>query len=161
MGVDKATLVVVGKPMADRVIDALARAGAEPTARVGGPAGEVADMHPGEGPLGGVLSALAWSPHEITVVAPCDLLAPSPSAFASLAAALADAPSAGAAVVAPDQPLPAAFRAGACDVLARAFAGGERSLRQALGAVHLVTVALPPDAIADADTPADLPPGGR
>lgn len=161
MGRDKATLEVDGVGMADRVAAALEAAGATAVARIGGAVGDVPDLHPGAGPLGGVLTALAWSEAPVVVVAPCDLLAPDPRSFAALVAALGAAPSVLAAVAARDRPLPVALRTAAAGPLADAFAAGERAVHRALRTVPLVVVDLAAAAVADADTPADLPPGGR
>jgi len=159
MGRDKAALLVGGEAMADRVAAALLAAGAVEVARVGGAAGDVPDDHPGAGPLGGVLTALRWSGEQITVVAPCDLLDPRPATFAALVAALA--PDVVAAVPAPDRPLPVALRQSAAEALGAAFAAGERSLHRALAGVAVVAVPVGSAAIADADTPGDLPAGDR
>jgi molybdenum cofactor guanylyltransferase len=162
MGVDKATIPVEGVAMAARVAAALRSAGATEVVMVGSPVeGEraVPDDHPGEGPLGGVLTALAWSGPEGVVVAPCDLVAPSPSAFTALADALEGHRDALVAVAGLDEPLPIALRPAAIEALQRAFAGGERSLRRALAGLDPVVVALGPTAVADADTPDELPPG--
>src|SRR5205823_7736929 len=96
MGRDKALLRVDGEAMAVRTAHALHDAGAVEVACVGGdlPAlrvlGLVAfdDEHPDAGPLGGVLTALAWTAEPITVVTPCDLLVPSPQVFGDLVDAL-------------------------------------------------------------------------
>ncbi len=157
MGTDKATLLVDGTPMAGRVAAALEAAGAVEVARIGGAASDVADDHPGEGPLGGALTALRWCDEQLLVVAPCDLLAPDPAAIGALVAALLDAPGALAAVPAADRPLPLALRTSALEPLAAAFASGERSLHRALAPLAVVSVALDPAALADADTPEDLP----
>lgn len=171
MGVDKATLVVEGVPMAVRVADALRAAGAVAVVVVGHAVdGEdhVADAHPGEGPLGGVLTALA---HAATtgagrlVVAPCDLVAPDPAAFAALVATLDRHPAAAAVIAGPDDPLPLALRlaptAAVTAGLADVFAAGERSLRRAVAGLDPIVAHLPAGATADADVPADLPPGAR
>jgi molybdopterin-guanine dinucleotide biosynthesis protein A len=160
MGRDKASLLVNGVPMAVRVAVALRAAGASAVACIGrapGPAaGDLAavpDLHPGEGPLGGVLTALGWAGDAVVVVAPCDLLAPDPAAFAALAAR-AD-PVAAADV---DHPLPIGLAPPALGPLRAAFAAGERSVRRALAAsdLRVTAVELRPGALADADTPADL-----
>jgi len=157
MGRTKADIEVDGVAMADRVGAALARAGALAVARIGD---DVPDLHPGAGPLGGVLTALRWSAEQVTVVAPCDLVEPDPASFRLLVDALlagADL----AAVPSRDVPLPLALRAGATTALAGRFAAGERSLRAALRELAVVTVDLPATALADADTPEELPPGAR
>jgi molybdopterin-guanine dinucleotide biosynthesis protein A len=158
MGRDKADIEVEGVAMADRVADAMAEAGALDVARIGD---EVPDHHPGEGPLGGVLTALSWSDEQVTVVAPCDLVEPSADAFRSLVAGLLADPEAVAAVPAPDRPLPVALRAAAGVALAERFAAGERSLRAALASLPTTSVDLAAEALADADTPDELPPGAR
>lgn len=157
MGRDKATLGIDGLAMADRVAAALEAAGARVVARVGGTVGDVADLHPGEGPLGGVLTALRWCPEPMLVVAPCDLLAPDAAVFGRLVGALDAEPGARAAVPARDRPLPLALRVTALDRLAAAFSAGERALHRALAGLAVVAVIIEPAALADADTPADLP----
>jgi molybdenum cofactor guanylyltransferase len=156
MGRDKASLLVDGVPMAVRVATALDHAGAAAVACIGPPAGDLAavpDLHPGEGPLGGILTALGWAGGAVVVVAPCDLLDPDPDAFAALAAG-ADPVAAATA----DRPLPIGLAPPAAAPLRAAFAAGERSVRRALAAsdLRVTAVELGPEALADADTPADL-----
>jgi molybdopterin-guanine dinucleotide biosynthesis protein A len=156
MGRDKASLLVDGQPMAVRVAAALDEAGAAAVTCIGPPVGDLAgipDLHPGEGPLGGVLTALGWAGDVVVVVAPCDLLVPDPRAFTALAAA-ADP----VAVASADRPLPVAVAPAAAEPLRAAFAAGERSVRRALTAsdLRVTAVAVRPEALADADTPADL-----
>jgi molybdopterin-guanine dinucleotide biosynthesis protein A len=156
MGRDKASLLVNGVPMAVRVAAALSAAGASAVACIGPAAGDLAavpDLHPGEGPLGGLLTALGWAGDAVVVVAPCDLLGPDPAAFAVLAAR---ADPVAAALV--DRPLPIGLAPPAAGPLRAAFAAGERSVRRALAAsdLRVTSVELRPEALADADTPADL-----
>lgn len=81
MGQDKARLVVGGVPLIDRVASVLSTLG---TVTVVGGTPDIVDVisanavhrpddYPGEGPLGGILSALSASEHEWTLVAACDL----------------------------------------------------------------------------------------
>jgi molybdopterin-guanine dinucleotide biosynthesis protein A len=163
MGRDKASILVDGVPMAVRVGTALEAAGAARVVCVGPAVGamtSVADDHPGEGPLGGLLTAARWARGVTVVVAPCDLLHPDHGAFAALAAA-ADPVAAALAA----RPLPIALAGGALAPLEASFASGERSIRGALAAsgIHVAEVVLAPAALADADTPGDLarPPGSR
>jgi len=156
MGRDKASIPVDGAPMAVRVADALRVAGARDVVCIGPSVGAlpaVADEHPGEGPLAGILTAMRWADDRTLVVAPCDLLAPDPASFAVLAAGAAPV----AAALA-DRPLPIGLRPDALDPLARAFESGERSIRGALRSSGLTVIAveLPPSSLADADTPGDL-----
>jgi molybdopterin-guanine dinucleotide biosynthesis protein A len=154
MGRDKAAIEVDGVAMADRVAAALRAAGAAAVVTVGGTGADVVDDHPGDGPLGGVLTALRWAGDRVVVVAPCDLVAPDASAFAALAAA---APAVGGA----GEPLPIAVGPPALATLASAFDAGERSLRRAVEELAVAVVALDAAALADADVPSELPPGAR
>jgi molybdopterin-guanine dinucleotide biosynthesis protein A len=168
MGADKALLAVDGTAMAVRVARALVAAGATTVRCIGGDAAAltelglevVADQHPGEGPLGALLTALATSEHPIVVMAPCDLVAPDPSVAVAVLAALDGAPGADAAVPVVGgvrQPLDGAYRTSCADKLVREFARGERSVKRALGGLVLVEVtAVDPRSLADADTPEDL-----
>ena len=89
MGTDKAVVEVDGVAMAERVAEALEPAGcprwcsSEVTSplleRFGRPT--VADEWPGEGPLGGVLTALRAVGSEAVVVAACDLPSLMPPPF--------------------------------------------------------------------------------
>ncbi len=165
MGRDKAALEVDGRPMADRVVEALRDAGAAAVATVGGrhrPPGTVriADRWPGEGPLGGVITALAHAgPDARVAVLSCDLLDPSPAAVASLVDIHA---ASGADVVVPvvsgrRQWLHAVWSSRVAGILADLFAAGERSVAGALTSLRVELVAdVPAPAVADADVPADL-----
>jgi len=85
MGQTKALIDVDGTAMADRVLDALRSVGADPVVLVGGDADELAplsapvvpDLYPGEGPVGGVLSALehlaGLDAVDAALILPCDL----------------------------------------------------------------------------------------
>jgi molybdenum cofactor guanylyltransferase len=175
MGRDKALIDVDGRALAARVAEVLAAAGARRVVAVGGDLAAlraagldaVPDDDPGEGPLGGILTALAHlagggPAAEIVFVGACDLVSPDPDAVRSTVAALAASP--GAAVAVPvaggrRQWLHAAWRPGVRPPLAAAFAAGERSVHGAvaLARLRVATLALAPEPVADADTPADLP----
>ena len=161
MGRDKAAIEVDGTAMADRVAAALRAAGALEVARIGGATGDVPDDDPGEGPLGGVLTALRWSDEQVLVVAPCDLVSPSPGTFTALVAELVASPGALAAVPDRDRPLPVALRATAEAPLRAAFVAGERSVRRALAGLDGAVVEVDGTGLDDADTPDRLPPGAR
>src|SRR5687768_5401850 len=83
MGADKALVEGDGLAMARRAADALWAAGATEVMAVGGDAQAlgrlslevVRDLHPGEGPLGGILTALAATDEDVVVVLACDLVA--------------------------------------------------------------------------------------
>jgi molybdopterin-guanine dinucleotide biosynthesis protein A len=175
MGRDKALVCVDGRALALRVADALRAAGAEPVLAVGGDLEALAalglagvpDEEPGAGPLTGILTALAQGNAPVTFVAACDLVAPSAEAVTATVTALGAAPG-GVALGEAEVAVPlvdgrrqwmhAAWRAGAAAPLAAAFAAGERAVHAAVAAAGLrvADLSLPPAAVADADTPADL-----
>ena len=173
MGTDKALVAVDGVPMLRRVAVALRRAAACQVACVGSAdsAGTharrrgalaglqvvaVDDDHPGEGPLGGILTALRTAPEDIEVVlvVACDLLVPSPSAFAATVAALGEGD---VAVPQGTEWLHAAWHRRAEPVLAKQFAAGERAVHRAVTGLDVVVVDIDPMACRDADVPEDLP----
>lgn len=171
MGRDKALLEVGGRPLVLAAVDALAAAGATEVFVVGGDAPAltalglvvVADDHPGEGPLGGLVTALGVVGCDRLVLLSCDLLAPSPDAVRAVVGALDDVP--GAMWAAPvtegrRQFLHGAYRAQARGHWAAAFAAGERSLRRPAEELPGILVTeVDPAALADADEPGDLPLG--
>ncbi len=170
MGRDKALLEVGGLPLAVRVARALDAAGASRVVAIGGDGAAlrasgletVPDDDPGEGPLGGILTAFELASDGVVVVLACDLPAASGPAIDAVVTALSHAPR--AAVAWPEldgraQPLHAAWRVAlAGPVLQQAFDAGERSLLRASSALSLVVVHdLPRAALHDADRPEDLP----
>ncbi|MGQ0616714.1 MAG: molybdenum cofactor guanylyltransferase [Acidimicrobiia bacterium] len=169
MGRDKALLPIDGLAMAARVAAAMAAAGADEVFCVGGDVDglralgleAVPDRHPGQGPLGGLVTAFARARRPVLLAAPCDLLHPSAVAMAAVVSRLAAAPAAVLGVVplagGVRQPLDGAYRSAVGPVLAAAFAAGERSVKGAVAAVAVIELDTPvPDAHADADVPADL-----
>jgi molybdopterin molybdotransferase len=179
MGTDKAELEVGGRRLLDIAVEALAGAGADPVLVVGDPPGGgrrtvagatvVADVHPGEGPLGGLVTALRAAVERtsaddvdlVVVVVACDMPGFDAPTARGLADALAAAPSAAAAAAVVDgrpQPLTAAWRPSlALAVLADAYAAGERAPRRVLPRLDVVAVdGLDPRALHDVDRPDDL-----
>jgi molybdopterin-guanine dinucleotide biosynthesis protein A/rhodanese-related sulfurtransferase len=155
MGRDKATLPVGGRPLGAVAAAALRGAGARRVLAIGDrPAGlsalglEVApDEHPGEGPLGGILTALRHGGGDVVVVLACDLPDASPRAVAAVVEALAAAPAAVAAVPVLDgrlEPLHTAWRSAALPLVEEAFAAGERAPRAVLAQADVVQVATIP-----------------
>lgn len=168
MGEDKALVEVAGRPLAVIAADALRTAGATEVLAVGGgpralsrlagyglrPRG---DDHPGEGPLAGLVTALAAAREDVVVVLPCDVPGASPAAVNAVLDALADADAAVPLVDGRSQPLHAAYHRRALPALRGAFAAGVRAPRLALDALD-VRVAHLEDAtsLEDVDTPAEL-----
>ena len=164
MGRDKALLPIGDEPMATRVVRALKEAGATEVTCVGGDItalralghAAIDDDTRDAGPLGGVLTGLAWASEQITVVTPCDLLVPSAGPFRALVAALvgSDALAAVPVVDGRWRPLPAALRAAARPALSQAFAEGERAVHRAMERLDLLVVDV--GGLPDADTPEDI-----
>ena len=171
MGADKASLVVDGVAMRDRVLNAVAAAGIT-TAVIAG-TDEVPDAVPdsggdgaaagAQGPLAGVVGAWhtlrqATEPRfDPIVVLACDLPWLVADVITELLAASGDH-SHGA--VAHDgerpQPLVAAYHPGALDEMERCYRAGERSLRRCSVSWDLGVVKVDAQLVTDADTPEDL-----
>jgi molybdopterin-guanine dinucleotide biosynthesis protein A len=167
MGTDKALLAVGGAPMARRVADALAAAGAATVVAVGGDRtglrrlglDVVADRWPGEGPLGGVVTALHRGSGPAVAVLACDLLRPDAATIRGLVRERDEHDADLVVPVAGGRPqwTHAVWHRRSRVVLHDRFAAGERSLAAATGglAVRFVDLA-DPSTTADADAPSDL-----
>src|SRR4051812_14288785 len=143
MGRDKALVPWHGRPLVLVATDALRAAGAAEVVAIGGdePAltalggRGVADAHPREGPLGGLLTALRWSPLELVGGLTCDLVAIGPPEVQALVEALAASSTLDAVAPLVDgrvHHLTAAYRRRAATVLQRRFDDGERAVRRAV-----------------------------
>ena len=129
MGRPKAFIELDGATLLDRAVAALTNAGAQDVVVVGGDGDRVraaghrfvADEHPGEGPLGGILTALESTEADVVVVLACDLVDASPLAVASLVGALGTADVAVPEVEGRSQWLHAAWRRSAVEALRAAF----------------------------------------
>jgi molybdopterin-guanine dinucleotide biosynthesis protein A len=168
MGRDKALVEVDGVALARRVADALRAGGCSRVLAIGGDAVALAalglepvpDRWPGEGPLGGLATALATvADGDVLVLAPCDLLHPAADVVTDLVDALAGVDAVAVRIGERVQWLPSAWRASAplADRLAGLVDAGARRLDAVAAVVTATTVALDPSAGADADTPTDLP----
>jgi molybdopterin-guanine dinucleotide biosynthesis protein A len=172
MGRDKAFVEVDGRPMVRIAAAALSAAGARAVHCVGGDQAAlsrlgldaVADLHPGEGPLGGLAVALRLADPALPVmVLTCDLVRIDAATVLAVLAGLAASPAAALAAPVVDgrpQYLTAAYRPARCaDAVDAAFAAGERAVRAGLRGLAVAEVhGLDPAALADADTPDALPP---
>jgi molybdopterin-guanine dinucleotide biosynthesis protein len=168
MGRDKALLPVGGAPMARRVADALEAAGAGEVIALGGDLPQlaalglraVADASPGEGPFPATIHALELAAHPLVLVLSCDLVAPSPAAMRALAERLQAATEAQGAVPVVEghhQWTHAAWRTSAAPALRAARERGIGSLRRGTADLSILEVHdLAPEALRDADVPADL-----
>ena len=165
MGRDKALVEVDGVPMARRVADALAMAGCAEVVAVGGDAAAIVglgldvlpDEFPGEGPLGGVITALRqWPGAGTVVVVACDLPHLTADSLSAVIAALT--PERMAAIGRTDrlQPLVGAWRPQVLPVLEQQFAAGERKLQTVVRLFPTAEVALPAHDLTNVNTPDDL-----
>ncbi|MGH9246267.1 MAG: molybdenum cofactor guanylyltransferase [Acidimicrobiales bacterium] len=171
MGVDKAMLVLDGRPLVVRVADALTAAGAAEVLVVGGDRraierlglNYVPDRAPGSGPLGGLVTAMEAAPSAVVVVLATDLVHPDADAIARLVDTLDATPACDAAVPIVGgrrQWLHAAWRRAGRAALDDAFVAGERAIHRAVAASSLRVAnvpGLPPRAMADADRPDQVP----
>jgi molybdopterin-guanine dinucleotide biosynthesis protein A len=171
MGADKSFLDVGGRPLVMRVRDALQASGASTVVAVGGDLERLRelgldarpDAHPGEGPLGGLLTAFASITADLAFVTACD----HPALDARLPGLLVDrwARTGASLAVVPvvddhRQVLAALYHRRCVTPFAARFAAGQRSLLGALDHLPATDVLdvgdLPADWFADLDTPADL-----
>jgi len=166
MGVDKATLIVDGKPMAVRVGDALWEASCHPVECQGGDAvaiggygmDVVPDSRPGEGPLVAIHDALARHSTSAVVVAACDLVDLDAATVRLLvdAGSLDDDADVAVATTDGERQLVAWWRAGADRRLAPLLSGGARSFRDALVKLNTIDVEVPVSSVRNLNTPTDV-----
>jgi molybdopterin-guanine dinucleotide biosynthesis protein A len=165
MGRDKAVLAVDGRAMAVRVADALWSGGCRPVHVVGGDEAAlaalglvtVADEAPGEGPLGGIITAVRQAAGSGVVVAACDLPWLDERTVRDVADALGGHD---VAVARTDriEPLCAMWSGSALAVLERLFADGVRAVHRVFDELDVVTVDVQPGSLRNINTPADLRP---
>ncbi len=167
MGTDKALIEVDGVAMAERVARALAAGGCDPVVFVGGAAGAlarfgrpvVADRWAGEGPAGGVLTALLDQADDV-VVAACDL-ADLDAATVALVRSAGEAVAPGVDVVVARsdraEPLLAWWRRDAAQAVTAQWAAGVRAVHELLAALEVAEVDVDVTAMRNVNTPADLP----
>jgi molybdopterin-guanine dinucleotide biosynthesis protein A len=165
MGRDKATLEVDGLAMASRVAAALTGAGAAPVVAVGGDGaalvalglGWMPDRYPGQGPLGGILTAFtALTDHDVVAVVATDL----PDLTAAAVSALVDGLGEHAVALAgreQAEPLCAVWRVARClPHLQAAFSGGERAVHRAMAELDQVVVPVSAQDVRNVNQPDDL-----
>ena len=173
MGADKALIEVAGVAMAERVARALAAGGCAPVAFVGGDASRLArfgrpvhaDRWPGEGPLGGVLTALALAGGDDVVAAACDLPFLDGATVATLLATATsgDAEHVDVVVATTEriEPALAWWSASARAAISRHWNLGGRALHEAIAELRSMEVPVDPASVRNVNAPADLPPVNR
>ena len=172
MGQNKAMVDIDGTAMADRVLGALRTVGADPVVLVGGDVDELAplsaavipDLYPGEGPVGGVLSALEHLAGTDTVdaalILPCDLCDVSANVLTPLITAAAGDGHSSVWVAATDrmQPMCALWSLGARGTVREQFVAGQRALHRVIVELPHTTVTVEAQALRNVNRPKDLPP---
>lgn len=164
MGADKATLQIEGVAMAERVSNAAHAAGASEVLLVGGPQKRASaltgtwkkDSFPGEGPLGGVITALKAATHDAVVVLSCDMPFITPAVIASLVPPLTEAQ---ATVGRTDRLnwMCAAWSKSEClPSLQSVWKRNERAIHRAAVLLDVVEVPVPAVAVRNFNTPEDL-----
>jgi molybdopterin-guanine dinucleotide biosynthesis protein A len=164
MGTDKATYEIDGVSMAQRVADAARSAGATEILFIGGTQARAKkfsgtwkkDLYPGEGPLGGVITALKTSSHDAVVVLSCDMPFVTDAVISSLIRALPDAQ---ATVGRTDRLnwLCAAWSKDEClKTLESVWKRNERAVHRAAVLLDVAEVPVPAVAVRNINSPADL-----
>ena len=177
MGRDKALIEVDGVTMVARTASVLGLAGCDPVVAIGpsGLAATVAnldELYPGEGPLGGVLTALVDADRRgatCAVVVACDLPDLDAATIELLLGRLHDAQSADARPgTEPDAPIVAMARAErleplvaawstSCRVpLQRAFDDGVRAMHRAIAGLTMIEVDVADRSVRNVNTPDQL-----
>ncbi len=175
MGTDKSVIEIGGTVMAERVAAVLEAAGCQPVVFVGGDEralaatgrAYVADRWPGEGPVGGVLSAFhamaaIEPPPDAVVVCACDLPDLTPDA---VRAVVDDGQPGRPDVPGPDvrvadsgrlEPMLACWSSSAAGRIEGFFADGHRAMHEIILLLDRVTVPVDPSALRNVNRPADL-----
>lgn len=164
MGSDKATYEVEGSPMAVRVAQAAQSAGASEILLIGGTQAKAKklvgtwkkDAFPGEGPLGGVITALKAAAHDSVVVLSCDMPFITDAVISSLVRGLGDAQ---ASVGRTDRLnwLCAAWSKDEClTTLQGVWKRNERAVHRAAVLLDVAEVPVPAVAVRNINSPADL-----
>jgi molybdopterin-guanine dinucleotide biosynthesis protein A len=165
MGTDKALIEVGGVPMAERVARALVAAECSPVVFVGGVSTllqlgrpVVADRWPGEGPLGGVLTALAEAGGDDVLGAACDLpMLDGPTVRMLIAAAVSEEVDVGVATTDRLEPGLACWSGAARPRIEALWARGVRALHEAIAELRTVEIPVDPAVLHNVNRPADLP----
>lgn len=164
-GSDKTLFRIAGVTLAERVCRALRDAGATEVFSVGGDQRaltalgcfdrHVPDRWPGEGPLGGIVTALEAATADVVVVLACDTPGVGPSAPRVLVESMGSADVALGEVGDREQPLSAAWHRRVAVPLRHAFESGERAPRRVVHSLDVVRVRLTDDDVDDIDRPDD------
>ncbi len=169
-GMDKALAPVAGKPMALRAVQAMRDVGVDPIVAIAANEEQgarlsqvlsvpsIVDRWPGEGPLGGLLTALLWYRRGSVLTLPCDLPLVTGADLEPLRARFdaQDAPAVVAATSAGPNCTIGIWPAGLGPALKARFDAGARRLDTVLDVADYATVTLPERSVEDADTEQQL-----
>ncbi|MSO58821.1 MAG: molybdenum cofactor guanylyltransferase [Ilumatobacteraceae bacterium] len=164
MGSNKATFEVDGIAMAQRVALAATESGASEVLLIGGSQAAakgisgtwVKDAWPGEGPLGGIITALKNSSNDATIVLSCDMPFLTPAVIHSLLLGLSDAQ---AAVGRTDRLnwLCSAWSQKQClSTMLGVWKRNERAVHRAAAILDVIEVPVPANAVRNINSLADL-----
>jgi molybdopterin-guanine dinucleotide biosynthesis protein A len=141
MGRDKASLRYHGEALAEWIARAVQTAAGSATLVGNADLGGIPDLYPGEGPLGGILTALHHTPADWNLIVACDMPEVSAEFLGTL---LAAAERSGADALVPCgpsgqvEPLCAVYHKRAGGAMERSFARGIRKVTAALVGVATV-----------------------
>lgn len=164
MGTDKATLEIDGVAMAERVSSAARDAGAAEILLIGGPQKRASgltgtwkkDSFPGEGPLGGVITALKAATHDSVVVLSCDMPYITPAVIASLVPPLTEAQATVGRTDRLNWTCSAWSKSECLPSLQSVWKRNERAIHRAAVLLDVVEVPVPAVAVRNFNTPEDL-----
>ncbi|HKA03410.1 MAG TPA: molybdenum cofactor guanylyltransferase [Acidimicrobiales bacterium] len=167
MGRDKAFVTVDGVPMVQRVATTLATAGARSVMAVGGDVAPLTalgldarpDPRQGNGPLGGLVTAMELAVDPVLVVVATDLAWLPSDVVIALVERLSGDPAADVAAAngGRREPMCAAWRIDECrDELAAAYLAGERAVHVAMERLSVADVAVASEHLRNANYPEDL-----
>ena len=167
MGRTQALVEVDGVAMAVRVADALRSAGCLDVVYVGGDPAElaalgvpvIADEQPGEGPIGGVMTALRhFSTCDLVVVAACDLPFLDAESVSSLVRAGVENIEADVVVgmTTRVEPMFAVWRTSALPAIEHHFERGVRALHRVIDELHVARHSIPASILRNVNRPGDL-----
>ncbi len=168
MGRDKALVQVDGLPMAQLVAATMVEGGCDPVVLVGGDAGRFGsiglavldDRWPGQGPLGGIITALEHTGVP-TLVAACDLPwldATTVRSLTQLREATEEWTDVVLATTDRDEPMCACWMQSALPKLQRQFDAGQRAIHVAIGSLRVLRLPVARAALRNVNTPDDMPP---
>ena len=164
MGTDKATLEIDGVAMAERVSSAAREAGAAEILLIGGTQKRAngltgtwkKDAFPGEGPLGGVITALKVASHDAVVVLSCDMPFITPAVIASLVPPLTEAQATVGRTDRLNWTCAAWSKSECLPSLQSVWKRNERAIHRAAVLLDVVEVPVPAVAVRNFNTPEDL-----